>query len=86
MRYPRSVLKFSKDTQKLAIHPTQKPLALIEMLIKMYSNENDLVLDPTAGSGTTFVACKNQKRNVIAIEKDEEYFTKAIDMIKLLKK
>ena len=85
MRYPRSVLKFSKDTQKLAIHPTQKPLALIEMLIKMYSNEGDLVLDPTAGSGTTFVACKNQKRSVIAIEKDEEYFTKAIDMIKLLK-
>lgn len=74
MRYPRSVLKFAKDTQKLAIHPTQKPLALIEVLIKMYSNENDLVLDPTAGSGTTFVACKNQKKECYSYRKRRRIF------------
>lgn len=76
-RYPRSVLKFAKDTQKSAIHPTQKPIALIEMLVKMYSNEGDLMLDPCCGSGTTLIACKNLNRNAIGIESNIDYFNKA---------
>jgi len=56
------------------LHPTQKPVALFEYLIKTYTNESDLVLDNCAGSGTTGVACKNLNRNCILIEKDEEYY------------
>ncbi|HOZ44861.1 MAG TPA: site-specific DNA-methyltransferase, partial [Candidatus Dojkabacteria bacterium] len=56
------------------VHPTQKPVALFEYLIKTYTNEGDLVLDNCAGSGTTGVACKNLKRNCILIEKDEQYY------------
>ncbi len=55
------------------LHPTQKPVALFEYLIKTYTNEGDLVLDNCAGSGTTGVACKNLKRNFILIEKEPEY-------------
>lgn len=73
-RYPTSVLKFPTDRQKSALHPTQKPVALIEYLIKMYSNENDLILDNCAGSFTTSIACLNTNRNYICIEKDEKYF------------
>ena len=69
-RYPLSVIRFSKES---GLHPTQKPVALFEYLIKTYTNENDLVLDNTAGSGTTGVACKNLNRNFILIEKDEKY-------------
>ena len=71
-RYPRNIIKFNRDKNK--IHPTQKPIALMEYLIKTYSNENDTVLDFTMGSGTTGIACKNLKRNFIGIEKDEKYF------------
>ena len=56
------------------VHPSQKPVALIEYLIKTYTNEGDLVLDNCMGSGTTGVACKNLNRNFIGIEKDPEYF------------
>ena len=73
-RYPRSVLKFPADTQKCALHPTQKPIALIEYLIKTYTKENDVILDPTAGSGTTAIAAINTNRKYIAIEKDKKYF------------
>lgn len=66
--------KFAKDVQKSALHPTQKPLALLEELIKTYTNENDLVLDSCMGSGTTGVACKNLSRRFIGIEKEEKYF------------
>ena len=55
-------------------HPTQKPLKLMERLIKIFSNENDLILDPFMGSGTTGVACKNFNRKFIGIEKDEKYY------------
>ena len=72
-RYPKSILKIDKSINK-NIHPTQKPVALFEYLIKTYTNEGDLVLDNCAGSGTTGVACKNLNRNCILIEKDEEYF------------
>jgi len=73
-RYPRDVLKFSSDKQKSNLHKTQKPLKLMEYFVKTYTNENDLVLDNAAGSGTTGLACKNLNRNYIMIEKDENIF------------
>ena len=72
-RYPRSVQVFSSDTQKSKLHPTQKPLALIEYFVKTYTNEGDIVLDNTAGSGTTGIACINTNRNYILIEKEKQY-------------
>jgi site-specific DNA-methyltransferase (adenine-specific) len=71
LRYPTSVLYFNRD--ETALHPTQKPVALFEYLIKTYTNEGNLVLDNCAGSGTTGVACKNTNRNYILIEKEQEY-------------
>jgi len=72
-RHPTSVLEFSNPRHKGG-HPTQKPVALMEYLIKTYTNEADLVLDNCMGSGTTGVACKNLNRRFIGIELDEEYF------------
>lgn len=72
LRYPKTVLKFSRDKNKL--HPTQKPLALFEYLIKTYTNEGDLVLDNCIGSGTTCLAAKNLNRRFLGIEKEEKYF------------
>lgn len=76
-RFPRSVLKFPSDKQKNklngTIHPTQKPLALCEYFIKTYTNEGELVLDNTAGSGTTGLAAKNLNRNYILMEKEEKW-------------
>jgi len=73
-RLPISIQKFSNHNQKKnSFHPTQKPVALFEYLIKTYTNEGDLVLDNCAGSGTTGVACKNLNRNYILIEKEPEY-------------
>lgn len=69
--YPRSIQKFGRDR---GLHPTQKPVALMEYLIKTYSNEGETVLDFTMGSGTTGVACKNLNRKFIGIEMDEKYF------------
>ena len=59
---------------KKSVHPTQKPVALLEYLIKTYTLENETVLDFTMGSGSTGVACKNLNRNFIGIEKEEKYF------------
>ena len=77
-RYPRSVQIFSSDKQKNklngTIHPTQKPLELIEYFIKSYSNENDIILDNVAGSGTVAVACEKLNRQYIVIEKEEKYY------------
>jgi site-specific DNA-methyltransferase (adenine-specific) len=70
-RYPKNILEISRDINR--IHPTQKPVALFEYLIKTYTNEGDLVLDNCAGSGTTGVACKNTNRNYILIEKEPKY-------------
>ena len=70
--YPRSVLKFSKPSK--ALHPTQKPIALLEYLIKTYTNEGETVLDFTCGSGSCGVACVNTNRNFIGIELDKGYF------------
>lgn len=73
-RYPRSIQQFSSDKRLNNLHPTQKPVALMEYLIKTYTNENETVLDFTMGSGTTGVAAKNLKRDFIGIEMDEGYF------------
>jgi len=70
--YPKQVIKFKKPDKN--VHPTQKPVALMEYLIKTYTNENETVLDFTMGSGTTGVACANLNRNFIGIELDPEYF------------
>lgn len=70
--YPRSVLEFSNDAK--SVHPTQKPVALMEYLIKTYTNGGDVVLDNCMGSGTTGVACINTGRRFIGIEKDDVYF------------
>jgi len=72
-RYPSTVQKFSNGNNG-NVHPTQKPVALMEYLIKTYTNEGDTVLDFTMGSGTTGVACKNLGRDFIGIELDEKYF------------
>ena len=79
--YPKSVLKISNANKKGKVHPTQKPLPLMEWLIKTYTNENETVLDFTMGSGTTMLACKNLNRNGIGIEKDEDYFKIAEERI-----
>lgn len=70
--YPFRLQKFAND--KNTLHPTQKPVALCEYLIRTYTNEGETVLDFCAGSGTTAIACLNTKRNYICIEKEEEYF------------
>jgi DNA modification methylase len=80
-RYPRSVQIFKSDKQKVSLHPTQKPVSLMEYLIKTYSNEGETVLDFTMGSGTTGVACKNTNRAFIGIELDEKYFEIARERI-----
>ena len=79
-RYPRSVLKIAHD-KDLKVHPTQKPVALMEYLIRTYTDEGETVLDNCMGSGTTGVACKNTRRNFIGIERDPEYFRIASDRI-----
>jgi site-specific DNA-methyltransferase (adenine-specific) len=79
---PTTIISISKDNYgKNIFHPTQKPVALMEYLIKTYTNENELVLDFTMGSGTTGVACKNLNRKFIGIELDEAYFEIAQDRI-----
>jgi site-specific DNA-methyltransferase (adenine-specific) len=77
--YPRNILEFSKD--RPSVHPTQKPVALMEYLIKTYTNESETVLDFTMGSGTTGVACKNLDRKFIGIEMDDKYFNVAKERI-----
>ena len=71
-RYPIDIIKFNRDKDKL--HSTQKPVALLEYLIKTYTNENDLVLDNCFGSCSTGIACINTNRNFLGIELDENYF------------
>ena len=73
-RFPRSIQIFKSDKQRCKLHPTQKPLLLMEYLIKTYTNEGDLVLDNCMGSGTTGVACKNLNRDFIGMEDDDKYF------------
>lgn len=81
-RYPTQVWKFKRDILTSNLHPTQKPVALLEELIKTFSNEGDLILDNCMGSGSTGVACINTNRNFIGFELNKEYFDIANNRIK----
>ena len=74
MKFPKSIAEFKSTDSTKNLHPTQKPVALLEYLIKTYTLENETVLDFTMGSGSTGVACVNTNRKFIGIEMDEEYF------------
>ncbi|MDB4302128.1 site-specific DNA-methyltransferase [bacterium] len=80
-KYPKNTIEFKKVKRCDNVHPTQKPVALMEYLIKTYTNENETVLDFTMGSGTTGVACKNTNRSFIGIEMDDKYFEIAKERI-----
>ena len=85
-RRPTTILKFDSANNGStvggsSIHPTQKPVALFEYLIKTYTNENELVLDNCSGSGTTAVACMNTNRRFICIERDETYHKKSLERL-----
>lgn len=79
--YPVNLIQFKNVSPKIQIHPTQKPVELLEYLIRTYSNEGDTVLDFTMGSGSTAIACKNLNRRFIGIEQDDEYFRLAKERI-----
>jgi site-specific DNA-methyltransferase (adenine-specific) len=79
-RFPVSIIKFKRDKNRL--HPTQKPVLLLQYLIKTYTLENETVLDNCMGSGSTGIACKYINRNFIGIEKDEKYFNLSVDRIR----
>ena len=82
-RHPTTILDFPQQWRRQdQLHPTQKPVELFEYLIKTYTNENDLVLDNTAGSGTTAIACMNTNRNYILMEKEQKYYDIILDRIK----
>ena len=76
-RYPKTVLSFNRD--KTSVHPTQKPVALFEYLIRTYTNPGELVLDNCMGSGTTAIACLNADRQYVGFETDAEYYRAALD-------
>ena len=77
---PAKIIRCRFETNKL--HPAQKPLKLFEIILRDYSNENDLILDCFSGSGTTAIACRNLNRRFICIEKDEEYYKKSVERFK----
>lgn len=79
-KHPISILRFNNEKNKL--HPTQKPVALLEYLIKTYTNEGDLILDSCCGSGTTCLAAKTLNRNYIGFELDREYYNVAVERCK----
>lgn len=81
MRYPRSVQYFVTAESEGKYHPTQKPISLYEWLVKTYTNQDELVLDPCFGSGTTAIACLKNNRNFIGYEKDDLFFKLAIERI-----
>ena len=78
---PQSIIVFNKSSDGKYLHPTQKPVALLEYLIKTYTNENETVLDNCMGSGSTGVACLNTNRKFIGIELSEEYYNIAVRRI-----
>ena len=85
-RFPRDVVKYKSDKQKNYYYQTQKPLALCEYMIKTYSNEGDLILDNTCGSGTSLVAAKNLNRNFIGIDNSENAIAITKERLNLCKK
>jgi site-specific DNA-methyltransferase (adenine-specific) len=80
-KQPESIVFYNTRSEKKGLHPTQKPIGLMEYLIKTYTNENETVLDFTMGSGSTGVACVNTNRNFIGIEQDDKYFEIAKERI-----
>ena len=80
--YPKSIITESGADHSNCLHPTQKPVALFEYLIRTYTNEGDTVLDNCIGSGTTAIACINTNRNFIGIEKEEKYWKIATERAK----
>ena len=81
-KYPISIMKFQKPHPSVCVHPTEKPVALLEYLVKTYTNEGDVVLDNCMGSGSTGVACKNTNREFIGMELDEDYYKLACERMK----
>lgn len=79
-KYPIDIVVFQRDIHN-SFHPTQKPVALIQYLIRTYTNEGDLVLDNCSGSGTTVISCIKEKRNFICFEKDETYWKKSVERV-----
>lgn len=77
--FPTNIIEYTKER---GLHPTQKPVALLEYLIKTYSNEGDLILDNCSGSGTTAIACHRTNRKFICIEKDENYYNLSVERLK----
>lgn len=84
--YPKSILKFSNNSNDISLHPTQKPVKLLEYLIKTYTLESQTVLDNCMGSGSTGIACLNTNRRFIGIEKDETFFNVAKERLESHKK
>lgn len=80
---PKQLIYFPRE-QRGKVHPTQKPVALMEYLIKTYTNENDIILDPYMGSGTTLVAAKKLNRRAIGIELSEEYCNFAVERLRMI--
>ncbi|OQO89238.1 cytosine methyltransferase [Enterococcus casseliflavus] len=78
--YPNNILRFDKES-KWGFHPTQKPVALLEYLVKTYTKENEIILDNCMGSGTTAIACLNTNRQFIGFETNIEYYQKAVERI-----
>lgn len=87
-KYPTSIMRINKPHPSVTLHPTEKPVELLEYLIKTYSNDGDVVLDNCMGSGSTGVACVNTNRKFIGIELDDKYYQLGEDRIKetMLKK
>ena len=84
-KYPKSILTFPRPASSKVLHPTEKPVELLEYLIKTYSNENDVILDNCMGSGSTGVAALNTNRRFIGIELDEKYFNVAKNRLENIK-
>jgi len=84
--YENGLFKYPSVSSKERIHPTQKPVQLMEDLVRIHSNENDVILDPFLGSGSTGIACVNTNRSFIGMEVNEEYFNKAKNRIEQAKK
>lgn len=80
-RYPSDILEFRREILGTTVHPTQKPIPLLEYLIKSFTNENQTVLDFTMGSGSTCVACSNLNRKFVGIENNDEYFDISIKRV-----
>ena len=81
-RYPKSILNISRDfSAQQQVHPTQKPVPLMEWLVKTYTNLGDIVLDPFMGSGSTGIACKNLYRSFVGVEQDSNYFDLAVSRV-----